>query len=92
MSQTSNTWPEIQKFAVRMEGKLAQNRHKGDRAGWLTTHPTYLINRLLDETAELYDALDNLLNPEDVWAEAADVANFAMMVADSYAAQYEGDE
>lgn len=76
------TWPVVMRFAVAMEGKLAQNRHKGDRAGWLAMDCGELRDRLRDEVDELDDAIRNLSGPKAILAEAADVANFAMMIAD----------
>ena len=82
----SPTWPHVLAFAMRMEAKLAKNRRKGDRAGWLKDHPQALWDRINDEECELYAAIGGE-DPESVWNEAADVANFAMMVADSFAAR-----
>jgi hypothetical protein len=61
-----------------MRAKLEANEHKGS---WRRT-PTYLLMRgLRDELEELADAL--IANtPEAVVKEAADVANFALMIAD----------
>lgn len=81
--QSSPTWPIVLAFAKRMEAKLAKNRHKGDREGWIRDRPTELSLRIEDELAELNDAL-KCDGPDAVWGEAADVANFAMMVADSF--------
>ena len=81
----SPTWPFVLAFAVRMEAKLAKNRHKGDRDGWLKDAPWPLFVRLLGEMSELERAIREGESPEDIADEAADVANFAMMVADSAA-------
>ena len=79
----SATWPVVSDFAERMEEKLAKNRHKGDRKGWLKDHPIDLWNRLDEESTELYAALKNENSTfEEIANEAADVANFAMMIAD----------
>lgn len=88
----SPTWPHVMAFAKRMEGKLAKNRHKGDRAGWLADHPGDLLRRIRDEANELENAILSDHSSEDVWQEAADVANFALMVADSYAARQGGGD
>lgn len=88
VSTPSPTWPHVLKFAQRMEAKLALNRHKGDREGWLNDHPWNLVERLLDETVELQECFHvgadgiDCTNCEKTANEAADVANFAMMVAD----------
>jgi NTP pyrophosphatase (non-canonical NTP hydrolase) len=66
-----------------MEAKLAKNRHKGDRNGWLKDDALSLWNRLDQESCELLSALkDPDATFEQMANEAADVANFAMMVAD----------
>lgn len=84
----SPTWPYVLAFAKRMEAKLAKNRHKGDREGWLKDHPLSLCARIGDESRELYEAIEGTESAEVVSNEAADVANFAMMVADSYSYSY----
>jgi hypothetical protein len=84
----SPTLLHVLKFAERMEAKLAKNRHKGDRAGWMKDHPWDLVERVLDETTELQatfkDIGSDILCPEPSKTadECADVANFCMMVAD----------
>lgn len=80
----SPTWPYVFAFALEMEKKLAANRHKGDREGWSGDHPRDLFDRLMEEARELKATfrLGSSAQPEDVRVEAADVANFAMMIAD----------
>lgn len=79
----SKTWPFVLAFAKRMESKLAKNRHKGDRRGWLKDDAASLYLRLIEESNGLAVALTNeSATPEQIANEAADVANFAMMVAD----------
>lgn len=80
----SPTWPLVLLFAVEMEIKLAQNRHKGNRSGWLHDSPESLIERIGDEFGELCEAIGRRDPSQHVYREAADVANFAMMTADSY--------
>lgn len=80
----SPTGPYVLAFARRMEAKLDRNRHKGDRHGWLGMHPLDLLRRARDEADELENAILSGHVPDAVWAEAADAANFALMVADSY--------
>lgn len=73
----------IMLFALEMERKLRLNDHKG---GWENTKDGVLLNKLRVESGELYSALvDPGLgsNSESVIEEAADVANFAMMIADN---------
>lgn len=85
----SPTWPFVLAFAKRMEAKLAKNRHKGDRAGWLNDDPWSLVERILDETVEVQqcftmgsDGRTDFKDAEELADECADVANFCMMVAD----------
>lgn len=93
----SKTWPVVMAFAVEMERKLSLNRHKGDRegrpydddpdvifGGWLHDEPSSLHWRVLQELDELRQAIAQGTPFEDVAAEAADVANMAMMMADAY--------
>lgn len=69
-----------------MEAKLAANRHKGDRPGWLALDLTVLARCLFNELDELEQALSHG-DANAVLEEAADVANFAMMLADKFALQ-----
>lgn len=81
----SPTFEHVLEFAFRMEAKLAKNRHKGDRAGWIADHPWNLVERVLDETVELQRCFSDegmVYDGEDVADECADTANFCMMVAD----------
>jgi NTP pyrophosphatase (non-canonical NTP hydrolase) len=79
--QTSpNVRPEVAWFATQMEKRLRENDHK---PGWKSESPVWLVERAGDEHQELYNAVSSRSGP-DGWVvrEAADVANFAMMVAD----------
>jgi NTP pyrophosphatase (non-canonical NTP hydrolase) len=64
-------------FAALMEQTLRDNDHKG---GWYGCSIAYLRRRLAQEMKELREALDSG-HAERVVEEAADVANFAMMLA-----------
>lgn len=70
---------EVAEFAETMEAELRENDHKG---GWLEMSTGALMERLVEETDELRDALHEGATLDDIMAEAADVANFAMMIAD----------
>ena len=74
--------PEVQWFAEQMELKLRANDHKG---GWANEDLLWLWSRIREEWEELHTAIfcqDPI--PQDlIVGEAADVANFAMMVADN---------
>lgn len=65
------------RMSYKMLEKLEANR---ERAHWKQSSGRYLFARLREEVDELIDAVDH---GEDVWAEAADVANFAAMIADN---------
>lgn len=77
--QLSLLRPEVAAFALAMEDKLRQNDHKG---GWDDCSKQYLAMRLTQEREELRSAIARGDPPEDIMKEAADIANFAMMVAD----------
>lgn len=69
-------------FAEQMELKLRENDHKG---GWEDASVDYLSVRLLEEVAELCMAIHRrgmIKNNPGIKKEAADVANFAMMIAE----------
>jgi len=80
----SPTWAFVFAFACAMEYKLSKNRKKGDAAGWRKSGAAALQDRLDDEVEELNAALWDAVKPDKgaVLLEAADVANFAMMIAD----------
>lgn len=67
-------------FAEQMKHKLDLNRHKG---GWEDCKNHYLVRRLLEETAELVQSVMRNEDADTVIEEAADVANFCMMIADN---------
>jgi len=71
----------IRWFAQAMEDELKENDHKG---GWADMHCKALMARLLEELIELQGAIEQGASKPTVLSEAADVANFAMMVADNY--------
>ena len=74
--------PEVQWFAEQMELALEANDHKG---GWGNDSSSALLTRLREETEELKTTLNkgHRLSPSHAVKEAADVANFAMMIADN---------
>lgn len=69
---------DVKWFAEQMESKLQENDHKG---GWEECDPFWLLDRLKEEIFELKLSMARQEN-EDVIKECADVANFAMMIAD----------
>ena len=86
MSNEIELRPEVQWFAEQMELRLRANDHKD---GWEDEEALWLWSRIREEWQELHDAL--FLTPKShpaVIREAADVANFAMMIADGH--RFEG--
>jgi len=75
------TMPLLPKFFVdAMESKLQENSFKGD---WEQCGFEYLYSRLVEEVGELGKA--HFEGEEDaIIPEAADIANFAMMIADLF--------
>lgn len=71
-------------FAEAMEIQLCANDHK---TGWSRMSLKTLLHRLRQETAELERAIEMNAPAHVIIAEAADVANFAMMIADNSAQQ-----
>lgn len=81
---------EVEAFAYLMERQLKANDHK---PGWKNDDPLSLLDRLVEEVEELRLAINDTgaLRPsafviQAVAKEAADVANFAMMIADFFSA------
>ena len=54
------------------------------KPGWKHEAIEYLEDRLGEEVEELYSAIESNQPKEAVEKEAADIANFAMMIADVY--------
>ena len=79
MCRNSVAW-----FSEQMEAKLAKNDHKG---GWGNCELQYLSKRLTDERKELYEAIKSK-DSEKIIAECADIANFALMIADRFGNNY----
>jgi hypothetical protein len=71
---------EVAWFARKMEVQLRRHEYKG---GWDDSTSEYLLDRLVQEAEELREAIRSKKS-ERVTAEAADVANFAMMLADVF--------
>ena len=71
--------PEVLAFAMLMEEKLKANDHKG---GWSRMSPDRLLDAVREEVEELAYEIGTNVTGEGVGLEAADIANFAMMIAD----------
>ena len=91
-SRARNEFEALHSFQRIMWDKLKANTHKGS---WHVNSPEYLLKRLREEVDELEKAILRPVRPadasgpfsidgnaEEVAKEAADVANFAMMIAD----------
>lgn len=88
---------EVLAFARIMETRLRAHDDRGSR-GWVECEPKWLLKRLREETKELQEAIERkpcgcrsagecmhgfaALGIDGPHEEAADVANFAMMIAD----------
>jgi len=70
---------EIKVFAEIMEAKLSQH---DDRPHWNDEELDYLVARFDEEVKEFKEAIKSK-NPNHIILEAADVANMAMMIADT---------
>jgi NTP pyrophosphatase (non-canonical NTP hydrolase) len=73
--------PIIHAFAERMEQKLAANDSKEP---WTNIPKSFLMECLEEEVNELRRALFLHESPNAIALEAADVANYAMMIASVY--------
>ena len=83
---------QVRWFAEQMELKLKESDHKG---GWDGTGIYELIYRLQGETEELVKAVDSWIEgkpAKNIIEESADVANFAMMIADITRRYLVGDQ
>lgn len=83
--QRTGVRPVVAAFALAMEERLRANDHKG---GWEQDSAISLLGRIFEETIELKRAVAGEGGDKREWAtrirrEAADVANFAMMIADN---------
>lgn len=74
----TNLREEVVRMAVDMEEKLSRNDHKG---GWDGMSMADLFDRLIQEERELMAAIEGGFAP-NIIDECADVANFAMMIAE----------
>lgn len=80
--------PAVRWFAEQMEAALRRNDHKG---GWSNDDAYSLLERMREETEEIHEVLGfctnkitSELHASHVIKEAADAANFAMMIADNH--------
>lgn len=84
---------EVKKFAEAMIEKLNEPKNL-EKGGWKDSFIDFLFHRLKEETIELQEELKQKMScyvsvqdrKEKVLKECADVANFAMMIADKVGA------
>lgn len=85
---TVSTQQVVNRMATAMEYKFSVRRNHGDREAWLRTDVSRLLERLEEETIELYKAIQNHKEGTGsamaVVLECADVNNISTMVADSF--------
>jgi NTP pyrophosphatase (non-canonical NTP hydrolase) len=87
MSDEKEFMPVLEWFKDRMAAKLGLPKNLAKRH-WSNDVPADLLLRLKEETDELENLLEifdsgHEIHMEDLINEAADVANFAMMIADN---------
>lgn len=74
--------PAVVWFAQQMEERLSRHDHDRGPDGWVGNAHDDLLGRLDDERSELQEAVFSCEGTkEKIQLEAADVANFAMMIA-----------
>ena len=78
--------PALVTFAEEMERKMALN---DDKPSFRLESTNALLQKLRMEVRELEDAIKMVEPPARVLEEAADVANFAYMIAELYAQIYD---
>jgi NTP pyrophosphatase (non-canonical NTP hydrolase) len=76
---TKSVRPKVMAFAQAMEERLAEH---DSRPGWENAPYWFLLSRLIEEIGELAIAMRGATSMS-VLREAADVANFCMMIADN---------
>lgn len=79
--------PEVLRMAQGMERRLREYDETRGRTGWKQCNMAQLVDHLREEVNELIDAVIDESGSVVVWAEAADIGNMAMMVADTYETQ-----
>lgn len=78
--------PSVRRFAEQMERNLRKHDRDRGRRGWIHDNPWDLFGRAHQELAELEAELPTFSrsgNASNAYKEAADVANMAMMVAET---------
>jgi NTP pyrophosphatase (non-canonical NTP hydrolase) len=73
---------------IRIDWFAEQMKHKLELGMRGVKKPSCLVRRLLENTAELVDALMKNENADTVIEKAADVANYCMLIADNRYCRY----
>lgn len=80
-------WPTVLAFAISMTKRLDYHENKkGGREGWQHEDPARLLNHLKEEVNELafeFSKKNGEPDNQQIYTEAADVGNMAMMVVDA---------
>ena len=82
MSNLNNN--PVLEFSLAMQKELDENKHKGKFSWRKDCSLDYLIKRLYEEADEVVNCIGTDSSLQEVISECADVANFAMMIADIY--------
>lgn len=80
--------PEVQRFAEEMERQLQANEHKG---GWEDCTQEFLLSELNKNKVRLLEAIyghNPIRREEKILRRCANIANFAMMVADNWGGEF----
>lgn len=72
--------PVVKEFAREMEKQLSVNDYKG---GWSKSLSSFLLDELISNTGKLRGAINHKDSQEVITRRAANIANFAMMLADN---------
>ena len=73
--------PEVKWFSWLMDNQLWKNRDKG--ISWKEDSLEDLLYRLREETEELAQEIKNGGDSDRICEEAADIANFCMMISNN---------
>lgn len=76
----------IQDFSLAMQYKIDADHNK-----WSTVSIDGGLKRLNDKVADLCHAVNFNVKPQFVLTSAAEIANYAMLIADKYSDQYKVD-
>jgi len=83
-SPESPTFQHVQAFAQEMEQRLSENRHRGDRPGWLAEPFSAHVDAAEKHLMPLREALAEGAPADKVVRIAANAATRLMMAADVY--------